>query len=104
MSTLLLQTFSSQFTKTLVILYLVIGLSTSPIIISSSWAEESIPSWIKNNAGWWASGMITEDEFLKGIEYLINNNIILIDSTIDEIGFKPRDIILFFNQSGLSLF
>ena len=64
MSTLLLQTFSSQFTKTLVILYLIIGLSTSPITISSSWAEESvIPSWIKNNAGWWASGMITEDEF-----------------------------------------
>ena len=91
MSTLLLQTFSSQFTKTLVILYLVIGLSTSPIIISSSWAEESIPSWIKNNAGWWASGMITEDEFLKGIEYLINKNIILIDSTIDEKAYVPPD-------------
>jgi len=72
-------------------LYLIIGLSTSPIIISSSWAEESIPSWIKNNAGWWASGMITEDEFLKGIEYLINNNIILIDSTIDEKAYIPTD-------------
>ena len=93
MSTLLLQTFSSQFTKTLVILYLVIGLSTSPIIISSSWAEESvIPSWIKNNAGWWASGMITEDEFLKGIEYLINKNIILINSTTtDETAYVPTD-------------
>ena len=91
MSTLLVQIFSRQFTKTLIILYLIIGLSTSPIIISSSWAEESIPSWIKNNAGWWASGMITEDEFLKGIEYLINNNIILIDSTIDEKAYIPTD-------------
>ena len=91
MSTLLAQIFSRQFTKTLIILYLIIGLSTSPITISSSWAEESIPSWIKNNAGWWASGMITEDEFLKGIEYLINNNIILIDSTIDEKAYIPTD-------------
>ena len=93
MSTLLLQTFSSQFTKTLVILYLIIGLSTSPITISSSWAEESgIPSWIKNNAGWWASGMITEDEFLKGIEYLINKNIILVNSTTtDETAYVPTD-------------
>ena len=86
------QIFSRQFTKTLVILYLIIGLSASPITISSSWAEESvIPSWIKNNAGWWASGMITEDEFLKGIEYLINENIILIDTTIDEKAYIPTD-------------
>ena len=67
-------------------------MSISPITISSSWAEESvIPSWIKNNAGWWASGMITEDEFLKGIEYLINENIILIDTTIDEKAYIPTD-------------
>ena len=92
MSTLMVQIFSRQFTKTLIILYLIIGLSASPITISSSWAEESvIPSWIKNNAGWWASGMITEDEFLKGIEYLINNNIILIDTTTDEKAYIPTD-------------
>ena len=91
MSTLLARIFSRQFTITLVILYLIIGLSTSQITISSSWAEPAIPSWIKNNAGWWADGMITEDEFLKGIEYLINNNIILIDSTIDEKAYIPTD-------------
>ena len=93
MLALLTQIFSRQFTTTLVILYLIIGLSASQITISSSWAEEPvIPSWIKNNAGWWASGMITEDEFLKGIEYLINNNIILIYSTtIDEKAFTPTD-------------
>ena len=37
-----------------------------------------IPSWIKNVAGWWATGEISENEFLAGIEYLINNKIILI--------------------------
>ena len=37
-----------------------------------------IPSWIKNVAGWWAAGEISENEFLAGIEYMINNKIILI--------------------------
>ena len=35
--------------------------------------------------------MITEDEFLKGIEYLINKNIILIDTTTDEKAYIPTD-------------
>ena len=38
----------------------------------------SIPSWIKNTAGWWATDSITETEFLRAIEYLIENKIIKI--------------------------
>tara|TARA_B100000315_G_scaffold23272_1_gene20167 strand:+ start:609 stop:1709 length:1101 start_codon:yes stop_codon:yes gene_type:complete len=38
-----------------------------------------MPGWIKNVAGWWANDEISENEFLAGIEYLINNNIISID-------------------------
>jgi micrococcal nuclease len=41
----------------------------------------TIPSWIKNTAGWWADGNITETEFLRAIEYLIDNKIIKITST-----------------------
>ena len=37
-----------------------------------------IPSWIKHNAGWWADGTIGDNDFLKGIEYLINQTIIVI--------------------------
>ena len=42
--------------------------------------EQSIPSWIKNNAGWWANGQISDDEFVKGIQWLISNGIIKINS------------------------
>ena len=35
-----------------------------------------IPEWIKNNAGWWADGLITEDDFVKGIQYLVERGII----------------------------
>jgi len=33
--------------------------------------DAQIPDWIKNVAGWWANGEISENEFLAGIEYLI---------------------------------
>ena len=49
-----------------------------------------IPSWIKNNAGWWADGTIDDDSFVSGIEYLIKENILhissnFVESTSDEI-------------------
>lgn len=37
-----------------------------------------IPQWIKNNAAWWSQGTITDSDFLNGIEYLIQNNILKI--------------------------
>ena len=40
--------------------------------------NEKIPHWIKNNAGWWADDLISEDDFLKGINYLVEKGIIKI--------------------------
>ena len=45
---------------------------------SSGQEDTQIPNWVKDVAGWWANSDISEREFLSGIEYLINNNIILI--------------------------
>ena len=42
--------------------------------------SESIPSWIKNTAQWWATDLISESEFLRAIEYLIDNKIIHISA------------------------
>ena len=36
----------------------------------------SVPTWVKNNAGWWAEDKISEDEFVKGVEFLIKERII----------------------------
>ena len=41
-----------------------------------------IPGWIKNNADWWAEGLISEDEFVKGIEFLVSKGIIRVDNEI----------------------
>ena len=47
------------------------------------WAQKSdkkqgVPDWIKNTAGWWASDMITETEFISAIEFLVQGGIIQI--------------------------
>ena len=32
---------------------------------------KNIPSWIKDNARWWSSSVISDSEFIDGIKYLI---------------------------------
>ena len=53
------------------------------ILIPNAFAQEptNIPSWIKNNAGWWASDQIPDSAFLLGIQYLINEGIMVIPPT-----------------------
>jgi len=40
--------------------------------------ETSIPVWIKNNAGWWATDQIDDSSFLQGIQYLVQKGIIVV--------------------------
>ena len=42
---------------------------------------EQVPVWIKNNAGWWANGDIDDDSFIQGIQFLIKENILEVDSS-----------------------
>ena len=53
------------------------------IITPSSELENavSIAPWIKNNAGWWADGIVGDDEFVNSIQFLINEKIITIPDT-----------------------
>ena len=43
----------------------------------------SIPSWIKNNAEWWADDSISDSDFLHGIKFLVETNIIQFQSNVD---------------------
>ena len=51
---------------------------TPPPALTPAESETSIPSWIKNNAGWWADGMIPDDAFVSGLQWLISNGIMKI--------------------------
>jgi hypothetical protein len=35
-----------------------------------------IPDWIKNNAGWWSDGTISNETFIDSIQYLMEQKII----------------------------
>jgi len=62
-----------------IVLILSFSLIGSGILVPNSSAQDAqIPNWVKNVAGWWADDQISENEFVTGIEYLINNNIISI--------------------------
>jgi len=47
---------------------------------SGSEVVTEIPAWIKNNAGWWANGSITDTDFISGIQWLITNGIMKISA------------------------
>ena len=50
-------------------------------VFSQSASAQDIPPWIKNNASWWAEDKINDDEFVNGIQYLIQKEILRIPQT-----------------------
>jgi len=53
---------------------------------------EKIPSWIKNNAGWWADGTIDDNSFVQGIQFLIKEKIMKIPKTTQGTGGSSNEI------------
>ncbi|MBT8243428.1 MAG: hypothetical protein HKP34_07015 [Nitrosopumilus sp.] len=50
-------------------------------VLSSTPTTVEIPSWVKNNAGWWSGGLVEDSDFVAGIKYLITNGVIVIPPT-----------------------
>jgi hypothetical protein len=75
---------------------IVLGLS-----LSVSAQENSIPSWIKNNAKWWSDGQIDDEAFISGIKYLIENDIMTIetngnsDASSDELTKQAEELVYY---------
>ena len=49
-------------------------------------SELEIPDWIKNNADWWSQGLIDDDSFVNGIQFMITNGIIVIPDLPESSG------------------
>jgi len=41
--------------------------------------ESTVPNWVKNTAGWWASDQIPDSAFLQGIQYLVKEGIMIVE-------------------------
>ena len=63
--------------------YLVQKKIINPVIsdtaqITNTESTDVIPSWVRNNAKWWSAGLISDEEFLSAIGYLIENGLIIL--------------------------
>ena len=67
------------------VLAVLVAISMVPTILSDPINQPigdfTVPSWIKNNAGWWAGGQIDDGSFVSGIQWLILNDVITIPTT-----------------------
>lgn len=61
---------------------IIVAMLAVGFVIHSASADTSIPSWIKSNAKYWKEGQIGDDEYVKGIQFLIQNGVMQVpDST-----------------------
>ena len=52
-----------------------------PTTQGSTTTTQEIPSWIKNNAGWWSEGAIDDDSFVQGLQFLMKEGILKVTTT-----------------------
>jgi len=48
------------------------------MVIDIRLITQEIPLWVKNNANWWSQGLIPDADFIKGIQFLVENGIITV--------------------------
>lgn len=65
---------------------IIFGLSLllSPIVLNHDASAQQVPNWVKNTAKWFGDGLISEKEFLKAIEYLLENKMIIVNPSDDK--------------------
>jgi hypothetical protein len=68
------------------------GEGSSDIVTPPMTEKAEIPSWIKNNAGWWAEGAIDDNSFVQGIQFLIKEGIMQIPPTSQGSGSGTNEI------------
>ncbi|MFB5605266.1 MAG: peptidase [Nitrosarchaeum sp.] len=68
------------------------GIASTSFDVGTGTATNQIPSWIKNNAGWWADGSIDDASFVQGIQFLIKEGIMKIPPTSQGTGTATNQI------------
>ena len=64
-------------------IFLIIQLLMLVLVIGVPFSNaQSVPDWVKNTAGWWSTDAISETEFVNAIQFLANDGIIKVKSTI----------------------
>ena len=60
----------------------IISIVFFPMCFLDSYADSTqMPFWIKNTAKWWSEGQVGDSDFIKGIQYLVDQKIIQFPKT-----------------------
>ena len=54
------------------------GVMTIPSTEQGTGSDDVLPSWVKNNARWWADGSIDDRNYVTGLQWLITNGVMTI--------------------------
>jgi len=57
--------------------------------MTASAQSGTVPDWVKNNAGWWSEGTISTGEYIIGLQWLIEQDIIQIPTASAEVITGP---------------
>ena len=57
-------------------------------------SSEYVPEWIKTNAGWWADGILSDDEFVNGLQFLITNGIVNVLEHVQESSSSQQNLVM----------
>jgi hypothetical protein len=60
--------------------------------LSSTGGGSPIPQWIKNTAKWWSGGTISDNEFVKAMQYLIQQGIMKVPQSSQSISQQSSQI------------
>jgi|APSaa5957512535_1039671.scaffolds.fasta_scaffold116156_1 hypothetical protein len=60
----------------LYIITIIVSIIITGFISVSAIEEKPIPAWVKNTAGWWSEGIVSDAEFVDALQFLINENIL----------------------------
>ena len=72
-------------TLVLTIIFILAGGITLSSIMASAQEDYNIPAWIKNNAAWWSQGQIDDASFVSGIKYMIENGIMDVTQSNNQV-------------------
>ena len=95
-----------QFQKKVILQIMVFSILLISVSANTVNAE-SAPEWVKNTALWYGQGIVSEQEFLNMIKFLIDNDVITIEDQ-KEISMKTDPTITIpngnFNVSSTSFY
>lgn len=72
---------------------LVFSIGIFPVILTASAQSSDVPDWVKNNAKWWSEKKVSEQEYLDAIKFLIDNQIIKVQTSSPPLAEPENDLV-----------